>query len=296
MARGRHARAEIWLGLLVIVSAAMLTWGYFWLTGQPLTERGYTLLIELTHSSQLERGDRVRVAGVEVGSVTGVDLVATDRVIVRLRVRRDVRLPRDSRALIQSVGFFGDLSVDLMPGSSTALLSAGDTIAARTGTGMLGLAGEIGDKAESVLTQLDRLLADSTIEDVHGTVIALRGTITELERLVNVNGDEFAALSRSLRQTAESLEKSLGGPAVEGAVADLEETAATLAEAAESLKATARSIESVAAKIDRGQGTLGKLVNDPSVYEELRSALRSTSALTRDIQENPGRYMKFSVF
>ena len=126
--------------------------------------------------------------------------------------------------------------------------------------------------------------------------MALRGTITELERLVNVNGDEFAALSRSLRQTAESLEKSLGGPAVEGAVADLEETAASLAEAAESLKATARSIESVAAKIDRGQGTLGKLVNDPSVYEELRSALRSTSALTRDIQENPGRYMKFSVF
>ncbi len=295
MARRRHARAEIWLGLLVIVSAAMLTWGYFWLTGQPLTERGYTLLIS-THSSQLERGDRVRVAGVEVGSVTGVDLVATDRVIVRLHVRRDVRLPRDSWALIKSVGFFGEEYVDLMPGSSTALLSAGDTIAARTGTGMLGLAGEIGDKAESVLTQLDRLLADSTIEDVQGTVMALRGTITELERLVNVNGDEFAALSRSLRQTAESLEKSLGGPAVEGAVADLEDTAATLAEAAESLKATARSIESVAAKIDRGQGTLGKLVNDPSVYEELRSALRSTSALTRDIQENPGRYMKFSVF
>ncbi len=295
MARRRHARAEIWLGLLVIVSAAMLTWGYFWLTGQPLTERGYTLLIS-THSSQLERGDRVRVAGVEVGSVTGVDLVATDRVIVRLRVRRDVRLPRDSWALIKSVGFFGEEYVDLMPGSSTALLSAGDTIAARTGTGMLGLAGEIGDKAESVLAQLDRLFADSTIADVQGTVMALRGTITELERLVNVNGDEFAALSRSLRQTAESLEKSLGGPAVEGAVADLEDTAATLAEAAESLKATARSIESVAAKIDRGQGTLGKLVNDPSVYEELRSALRSTSALTRDIQENPGRYMKFSVF
>ena len=295
MARRRHARAEIWLGLLVIVSAAMLTWGYFWLTGQPLTERGYTLLIS-THSSQLERGDRVRVAGVEVGSVTGVDLVATDRVIVRLRVRRDVRLPRDSWALIKSVGFFGEEYVDLMPGSSTALLSAGDTIAARTGTGMLGLAGEIGDKAESVLAQLDRLFADSTIADVQGTVMALRGTITELERLVNVNGDEFAALSRSLRQTAESLEKSLGGPAVEGAVADLEETAANLAEAAELLKATARSIESVAAKIDRGQGTLGKLVNDPSVYEELRSALRSTSALTRDIQENPGRYIKFSVF
>ncbi len=296
MPRRRRARAEIWLGLLVIVSSALLTWGYFWLTGQPLGERGYSIVMELPHSQQLEHGDRVRVAGVEVGLVTDVELVSTDRVIVRLRVRRGVRLPRDSKALIRSVGVFGDLSVDLMPGTSTTLLSNGDTIAAGTVTGLTDLAGEIGDKAESVLTQLDRLLTDSTIEDIHGTVIALRGTITELERLVNVNGDEFAALSRSLRQTAESLEKSLGGPAVEGAVADLEETAATLAEAAESLKATARSIESVAAKIDRGQGTLGKLVNDPSVYEELRSALRSTSALTRDIQENPGRYMKFSVF
>lgn len=292
----RRARAEIWLGLLVIVSSALLTWGYFWLTGQPLGEPGYTIVMELPHSQQLDQGDRVRIAGVEIGSVTDVDLIATDRVIVRLHLRRDVRLPQDSKALIQSVGVFGDMSVDLIPGTSTTMLTKGDTIAAGTVTGLTDLAGEIGDKAESVLTQIDRLLTDNTIEDVQGTVAVLQGTIKELERLVSVNSEEFAALSRSLRQTAESLEESLGGPAVEEAVADLEETAATLAEAGESLKATAHSIESVAAKIDRGQGTLGLLVNDPSLYEELRSAVRSAGALTRDIQENPSRYMKFSVF
>lgn len=294
--RRRRQRAEIWLGLLVLISTALLTWGYFWLTGQPIGERGYTVLLEVADAVGLGGGDRVRVAGVEVGAVRDVDLVASNRVIVRLHIRRDVKLARDTRAVIQSSGVFGDRSVVLRPGTSPTLLSDGDTVAAGTASSLTDLADQIGEKAESILSQIDRLLADTAIDHVHGSAAALHGTIQELERLVSENGEEFAALSRSLKQTAEALAESLDGPTVERAVSDLEETAATLAEAADALKQSARSIESIAAKIDRGEGTLALLINDPGLYEDLRSAIRSASALTRDIRENPGRYVKIEVF
>ncbi len=83
---------------------------------------------------------------------------------------------------------------------------------------------------------------------------------------------------------------------MEGAVQDLERTASSLAETAEALHGSARSLAAVARKIDRGEGTLGLLVNDPSLYEELRSAARSIRSLSRDIQENPGRYLKLAIF
>ncbi|KPK65807.1 MAG: hypothetical protein AMS21_03795, partial [Gemmatimonas sp. SG8_38_2] len=77
---------------------------------------------------------------------------------------------------------------------------------------------------------------------------------------------------------------------------NLEEIAGKLSETADVLQATAESGSSVMEKIDAGEGTLGLLVNDPGLYEDLRSATQSLNSLTQDIMQNPGRYMKLSIF
>ena len=59
MARRRSKKLELWIGLFVIISATLLTLGYYWLTGQPLGERGYEVFVVLEHSGGLKRGDRV---------------------------------------------------------------------------------------------------------------------------------------------------------------------------------------------------------------------------------------------
>ncbi len=294
--RRRKQRTEIWLGLLVLVAAALLTWGYFWLTGQPLGERGYDVVVLLPNAEGLERGDRVQLAGVEVGSVRSVRLVTSEQVAVTLFIQRDVRLPRDSRALLQSIGVFGDQVIGLQPGTAATLAADGDTLATGEVTGLIELAGELGDEARTVLLQLERLLADTMIDQLHGGVAALPGTMRGLERLIRENGDEFAALSRNLRQTAETLNQAMSGAEVDQAVADLRSTAATLSETAEVLLETAESLASVTDKIDRGEGTLGLLVNDPGLYEDLRSTTRSLGSLSQDIQQNPGRYLKLAIF
>lgn len=294
--RGKRQKAEIWIGLLAIVCAIILGWGYFWLTGQPLGERGYTVTAILENAGGLERGDRVQVSGVEVGVVRSVELEAPDRIVVRLWLHRDLRIPQNTRALLQAVGVFGDVIVALEPGSSDVMASDGDTLTFGRAPSLMDLAGDLGEQAEALLIKIDRLLADSTIDQVHEGVAALPGTVRGLEQLVSESSDEFSALSQSLRATAERLQGTLEGAEIEELVSDMRELATTASETAASLRGSAESLASIADKIDRGEGTLGLLVNDPGLYEDLRAAAQNAAMLTRDIRENPARYLKVSVF
>jgi phospholipid/cholesterol/gamma-HCH transport system substrate-binding protein len=140
------------------------------------------------------------------------------------------------------------------------------------------------------------LLADTAIDNVHGSLSSLRGALAELEKLLRENGGEFAALSRSLRQSSEELQGKLDEIEVQQAMADIESTAARMSETAVILQESAETISSVLEKIDSGEGTVGLLVNDPGLYQDLRNAAQSLSSLTADIQQNPGRYLKLSIF
>lgn len=296
MARRQRKRVEIWLGLLVLVSAVLLLWGYFWLTGQPLGQSGYTATVILPNAEGLERGDPVQLSGVEVGVVRSIELLGPDQVAVRIWLEQDVELPRDTRAVLESAGVFGDRIIRLRAGTSDRALSEGDTLETAIATGLLELASDLGGRADSVLARVERLLADTTIAQVHGTVSALPGTVRELEGLIRENSAGFAALSRSLRETAETLKGKLDDAQVDQAIQDLETTAATLNQTSESLREVAESLSSIAKKVDSGQGTLGRLVNDPGLYEDLRSASQSLTSLTEDIRLNPGRYLKLAIF
>jgi phospholipid/cholesterol/gamma-HCH transport system substrate-binding protein len=120
--------------------------------------------------------------------------------------------------------------------------------------------------------------------------------VRSLERLARNGGAEFEALSVSLRETADALRDAVGDANVEQLIADLEDTAAKLSETADSFKESAESLKSIAEKIDRGEGTLGLMVNDPGLYEDLRAAVQNLDKLTLDLMQNPGRYLKISVF
>lgn len=296
MARRRRQKLELWLGLLVIVSAVSLTWGYFWLTGQPLGERGYTVHLVLDDAGGLAKGNQVRMAGVEVGVVRSVELQAPDRVGVRLWIGREVELPRDSRAILESASVFGDKMIVLRPGTSSSPLADGDTLSTGTATGLTDLAADLGDRAQSVLLQVEQLLSDTAIADAHASLQALRGSVSEMERLLRKNGDDLAALSGSLRETAETLRGKLDEVEVERTIAEIEATAATMSETADLVRGSAETLSSIAEKIDRGEGTVGLLVNDPGLYDDLRTAAQNIGSLTRDIQMNPGRYLKLSIF
>ncbi|HEY8483437.1 MAG TPA: MlaD family protein [Longimicrobiales bacterium] len=286
--RGRNVTA---LGLLVLAAGVLFTWGMFFLQGRPVLGGGLQVLVVLEDGAGLKRGDRVQLQGVEVGAVRGVRLEAPGRVLAELAVDGDLKLPADTRAWV--VGdVFGAHVVELVPGTAMVKLEAGDTIRGEAAPGLPAMMVELGGKARAVLARADSLLSPVAIRDMHATAAVLPASAQEL-RAAFV---ELRRAAESLRRSTEAAERAGAGPALANALRQIEASAESFLAAAEAMERSLGSLASVLAKVDAGEGTLGRLVNDSTLYGELHGAIREMRALAADIRERPERYVRIKIF
>jgi phospholipid/cholesterol/gamma-HCH transport system substrate-binding protein len=255
------------------------------------------VVVALDNGAGLKRGDRVQLQGVEIGSVRGVKL-AERGVTAELRLNDNILLPADTRASVRG-DVFGAHTVDLLPGGAMVKLEEGDTIRGAATPALPDLAVDLSARAQSVLLAADSLLSPEAVRDVHATAQVLPESARELRAAFA----ELRAASAALRRTAEGVETAQTGQAVSRAVAEVERTAQALTAAATTMeqslgtmRTSLGSFASVMAKIDGGEGTIGRLVNDPSLYDEFHQTLREISALTTDIRERPSRYINLRIF
>lgn len=280
------------IGLLTIVAAAIFFWGLFWMLGAPVFRGGMDVTLLLSDGGGLKRSDRVQVQGVQVGTVRSIDLNPQGGVVVGLRIEReDLALPTDTRASI-SGDVFGAHVVDLIPGSSAISISPGDTLRGATAPQLTQMASDLGSRVESVLLNADRLLSPAAVADVHETAAVLPASAQELRAAF----EQLRLASIALRRTAEEVQGAEAGTALTGAISEVERSALALTSAAGRLEESLGSFASVMQKIDNGNGTLGRLVNDGSAFDELNSTLREVRALAADIRERPQRYINVRVF
>ncbi|MBR9988871.1 MAG: MCE family protein [Gemmatimonadetes bacterium] len=280
------------VGLLTIVAAAIFFWGLFWLLGAPVFRGGMDITLLLSDGGGLKRSDRVQVQGVQVGAVRSVDLDPRGGVVVGLRLdREDLALATDTRAAI-SGDVFGAHVVDLIPGTSGISIASGDTLRGIASPQFTQIATDLSSRVESVLTSADRLLSPAAVADVHETAAVLPASAQELRAAFA----ELRLASIALRRTAENVENAETGTALSGAISEVERSALALTSAAGRLEGSLESFASVMSKIDDGSGTLGRLVNDGSMYDEMNNTLREMRALAADIRERPSRYVNVRVF
>jgi phospholipid/cholesterol/gamma-HCH transport system substrate-binding protein len=237
----------------------------------------------------------VFLSGVDVGTVEAVDLAPEGGVVIELRVRDDLALPQGSRATVMG-DVFGAHRVQLFPGDALLRLEDGDTLQGAAVPQLTELAATLTARAERVLTSADSLFSPETLRNVSATTAVLPQGAAELR-------DAFAELrlaAAALRRTAEGVAGAETGQALTATLTEVSRTAQALTSAANTMERSfERSLgswESVIAKLDRGQGTLGKMINDSSLYVELNNTLREMRMLTTDIRERPGRYISIRIF
>jgi len=287
----KRKRNLITLGLLTILATGIFFWGLFWLLGSPVFQGGMDVALVLSDGGGLKRSDRVQLQGVQVGSVKSIRLNPEGGVLVDLRLDDELALPTDSRAVVRG-DVFGAHVVDLIPGDAMIKLSRGDTIRGGATPQLADIATDLSARVGSVLTRADSLLSPEAVRDVHATASVLPAGAQELRAAFA----ELRLASAALRRTAENVESAEAGTALRGALAEVEGSARALTAAAGRMDEGLTSFASVLGKIDNGNGTLGKLVNDSTMYFELNSTLREVRALATDIRERPGRYVQVRVF
>jgi phospholipid/cholesterol/gamma-HCH transport system substrate-binding protein len=279
------------LGLLTLVAGLIFVWGFFFLMGDPLMSRGDEVVVVMEDGAGLNRGDRVQLHGVQVGTVRRVELQGANRIHVNIKVDNGIRLPADTRA-VSRADVFGATTVDLLPGEALVMLQGGDTIRGVSQKGLTNLASELGDQARVLLASADSLLSPSSVSDLRATAAVLPGTAQQLQTAFA----ELTAAAASLRRMAEGMEKTQLGADAGETLAEVRAGARAATTALATMDQSLNSFASVMAKIDSGHGTLGRLVNDTTVYSELTATLREVRTLTADVRENPRRYITLRVF
>jgi phospholipid/cholesterol/gamma-HCH transport system substrate-binding protein len=279
------------VGLLTVVASIIFVVGLFFLLGTPILQGGMDMTVLLSDGGGLKRSDRVELQGVQVGTVKNVRLMPEGGVVVELRLDSNLTLPADTRAVVHG-DVFGAHTVQLIPGQSLLRAGAGDTIRGGATPQLSQIATDLSARVESVLVSADALLSPKAVNDVHATAAVLPAGAEELRMAFA----ELRLAAASLRRTAERAEGSETGQTLNSAIAEIEQTAVAMTGAASRMEESLGSFASLLGKIDNGNGTLGRLVNDTTMYAELNHTLREFRSLAADIRERPSRYFTVRVF
>ncbi len=290
-------RDEVLVGLIVTAAIVVTVLGSLWLARGGLS-KGYPLYAKFPWGAGLKQGQPVLLVGVNVGYVDQVDLHQDGTLVTTLRIQKSYQVPVTSKAAVVPNGIFGDQAVALTPSRpDPKAFKPGDTIP--IGPSTPGIA-ELTSKADSITRSVNAMTSALEHEMVAGGGIRdLRNTIAATNRMVT----EFAAVaseqSRNLTATMTSLRRATSAidPAkVDSTITNFRSASSNLAAMSADLKQTSSKLDAILAKVDSGNGSAAKLLNDPGVYNDTRALLARMDSLLADVKRNPKRYFSVKVF
>lgn len=302
---------ETKVGALTAVAIAVLILGFNYLKGKNITERSNTIYAVFPSVDGLALSNSVFINGYQVGRVS--DLEAKDRnvsgIIVSINLSKGYNIPKDSYAVIDKPPL-GTTSIKIKLGKSSDYVQDGDTLGIAVAPSILGEIDKRLDptlnKVEETLTSLNAVIMklndiiDPTVKNNLQSVIANLSTSSQsLTRLLN---DQTGALAKSLNHVESitgNLEKNNGR--IDSTLANVQRLTAKLndvkiGEAVDGLRNSLKQLEATITKANSPNSTIGALLNDRKLYDEIRQTNRSLTTLLDDFKTHPKRYVNVSVF
>lgn len=298
--RGRDR--EVMVGLFVIAGFAATLIALFMLTDASMFRGRYVLTTVLKDAAGIRKGDPVLMRGVNIGRVQKFD-IDKDKVAVRLEVEGEYKIPKDSRVEVRSQGLLGSMVADVIPGQSSDMARGGELLAGGQGPGMFDKVNDLSASADKALGRVQALLSEATVQHIESSSTEMDGLLKELRAMSTEQRGELKKLTGNLRQVSETLQKATAGPELEQSVKRMDTITKQLDEVTASFGRSSRAVEALMGRIDRGEGSLGKLSKDDALYVNTNEAMLSFSKaaqelakLTEDIRRQPKRYLNIKVF
>lgn len=302
---------ETKVGALTAIAIVVLILGFNYLKGTNLTERNDKLYAVFPSVRGLAVSNAVFINGLQVGKVA--EMHEKDKnlsgIIITINLTKDINIPKNSVVTISSE-LLSATALDIVLGDSRTYVKDGDTLATKENISVMGeftkSVNPAINNANQALVQLQMLIKrlndivdPRTQTNIQGIVSSLNSTAHSLDRLMN---ERNGVLARSLNNV-ESITGNLAknNDKINNTLTNLDKASGNFAnlkleEAIQSLKNTMAKLEKSVEKIDSKEGTLGLLLNDTKLYDQLLLTNRSLTTLLDDLRVNPKRYVNISVF
>lgn len=289
---------EVKIALVAIVGIVVLFYGLQFLKGLTVFSNDQSVFVTFDDVSGLSASSPVYANGYKVGVVKDIayDYSPEGKIVAELGLDKNMRLPQGSHAEIAS-DLLGNIKINLVLGQDPLhMLAAGDTIVGGEEEGMMKKLGAmmpaieaIVPKLDSIMTSLNLLLADpalrNTLHNVEGMTANLNATSRDLRTLsASLNRDvpDVMKNANGVLQNTEQLTANLSAIDVAGLTAKVNQTL--------------ENVEQMTNKLNSNEGTLGLLMRDATLYNNLSNTAASADSLLIDLKAHPKRYVHFSVF
>ena len=303
---------EFKIGVLAAVAIVALILGFNWLKGSSLFQHSKKIYAVFDNVEGLDLSNQVLINGLNIGNVSAINEADKDLargIVVTITLKKDVNIPKNSIGVINS-GLLNAASIVISKGDETQYLDNGDTLLTKKKSNLLSQVQESVNpvilKLGGTLQSLDSLIQavgtmfDPRLKNNFSAIMAnLAASTAQLQMMLNQQTGALAQSLKNVNTFTANLAKN--NDHITHTLENVEKTtsnlsAAKIPETVESLQSTVNELKGTLAKMNSTNGTLGLLLNDKKLYQNLEGTSRSLNILLDDVRVHPKRYVNISVF
>ncbi|EJF09499.1 MULTISPECIES: MlaD family protein [Pontibacter] len=295
---------EIKVALLGIVAILILYFGYDFLKGSSIFSKSNTFHVVYDNVDGLTASNPVILNGIQVGQVKEMTLL-TDRgnmVRVDIEVRKDLQIGDSTIASLGNSDLLGSKAITLHLRNSTKMFDGGEELIAFKETSIADMISSksvpVIDKVDTTLARVNRLLdseAKGNIQQIlansNKTTEMINDILRENQRNINQITGNLSQLTSALKQTQKNIDRlALNMTEITDTLKQVE-----IKKLVRDANSAVNELETTIAKLNSNQGSLGRLMNDEELYQNMNRSTEALNLLLRDIQAYPKRYVQFSL-
>jgi len=296
---------EIKTGIIVIGGILLFVMGFTFLKATPIFNNSKTFYAIYSHVGGLQPGTQISINGFNVGNVNKITFKnGSGKLLVAFSVDSDFEFSKNSIAELYDTGIIGGKGIQINPVFDGApIAQSGDTLSSNIKPGLTDLLQQklapLQSKIEGAVSNADSLLVNFNDVLDEDTKRNLRESIKGLNTTVQSFQSSAATLNTLLADNKNKLDSSITN--INTITTNFSVLSDSIAEVGltntiRSLESTISNLDKMLAKIEKGEGTLGKLVNNEELYNNLSEASKELDLLLQDFRLNPKRYVNVSVF
>lgn len=301
-------------GIIALISIIAFVVLFQFMKGKNFFSDSDTYFVKYDNVEGLTKASPVTINGLKVGKVTTIIPVTSKdghvSFVVKMNINAGFDFSKESKVEIYSAGIMSDKELRINMVYKGAMAQDGDTLQGDTKLSAIAQitnqVGPVADRLTTALESIDSLSGNANkvldaenrkqfrllLENLNKTTQAIAATAATTDQLIASNQKQVGDLVKNANTTmisANDAVKKFGNVASNLNTQQLNDAIAQLGDASKKLNTLIAGIES-------GQGSMGKLIKDPELYNNLNKSVVALSALLEDLQKNPKRYVNFSVF
>ena len=296
---------EIKAAFFVLSTILLFIFGFNYLKGSSILDKQKTIYAVYDEVDGLLVGANVMINGLSIGNVTELDFLPNStKILVTLKVKDKLNFSSKSTASIYETGVLGGLAISIEPVfERESIVKTGDTLMSSVRPGLTELINRqiepLSRQLQSTITSVDSIFTGAsnvlnrqTQEEIKESISVLTSAIKAINSSSLIIEETLASKSTQINNTLDNFEKISSNLSN---VSD-ELNSFGLSSLLTNLEVSVDGISSIVDKLDSDNSTLGKLINEDEVYNNLNSSIESLNILINDIKTNPKKYVHFSVF